>query len=211
MIASPACSTGFAVPVNLFITTSNMSPALYIFIFWLIITVFIVIMYNSLISKKNQVDNAFASIDVLLQKRWDLIPNLVAVAQNYMRFEQKTLTKIAQLRTKAISERVSANTRVGLENEISKTLGNIIVAVEAYPELKSNEHFLQLQYSLNEIEEQISAARRFYNTAVKEYNNVVEMFPTNLIASWMNYQLKVQFQATPQERQNVNLKNIFNQ
>ncbi|NEU71087.1 LemA family protein [Hassallia byssoidea VB512170] len=170
-----------------------------------------VIMYNSLISKKNQVDNAFASIDVLLQKRWDLIPNLVAVAQNYMRFEQKTLTKIAQLRTKAISERVSANTRVGLENEISKTLGNIIVAVEAYPELKSNEHFLQLQYSLNEIEEQISAARRFYNTAVKEYNNAVEMFPTNFIASWMNYQLKVQFKATAQERQNVNVRNLFNQ
>jgi LemA protein len=188
-----------------------MSPALFAFIFWCSVTVTLATLYNSLIYKKNQVDNAFSSIDVILQKRWDLIPNLVAVAQNYMQFEQQTLTQITKLRTKAISDKVSANTRVDLENQISKLLGNFMVSVEAYPELKSNEHFILLQQSLNEVEEQISAARRFYNSAVTEYNNAVEMFPTNFIASWMKYQLKLQFQTTSEERQNVNVKNLFNQ
>jgi LemA protein len=187
-----------------------MSGQISLLAFWLAVTLTFVYFYNNLISKKNQVDNAFATIDVLLQKRWDLIPNLVAVAQKYMQFEQKTLTEIAQLRTKAISTRVSDDARVALENQISKGLGNIMVAVEAYPALTSNEHFLQLQQSLNDIEEQISAARRFYNTAVTEYNNAVEMFPTNLLASWMKYSLKVQFQATPTERENVDVKNLFN-
>jgi LemA protein len=178
---------------------------------WAVIAVIFTQLYNGLVYKKNQVDNAFASIDVLLQKRWDLIPNLVAVAQNYKQFEQTTLTEIARLRTQAISERVSQSARVNLEDQISRALGNILVTVEAYPDLKTNEHFLHLQYSITEVEEQISAARRFYNSAVTEYNNALEMFPSNFLASWMNYQPKVQFQATAQERQNVNVSNLFNQ
>jgi len=189
----------------------SISPALVIFTIWLTITFIFANLYNSLITRKNQVDYAFSTIDVLLQKRWDLIPNLVAVAEKYMQFEQKTLTEIARLRTRVISERVSESTRVAIEDQISRSLDNIIVAVEAYPELKTNEHFIQLQYSLTEIEEQISAARRFYNSAVTEYNNLIEMFPTNFLASWMNYQSKVQFQASPQEKQNVNVRNLFNQ
>ncbi|WP_042342372.1 LemA family protein [Calothrix sp. PCC 7507] len=187
-----------------------MSIPIFLLSVWVVITIFLVIFYNSLIAKKNQVDNAFATIDVLLQKRWDLIPNLVTVAQKYMQFEQKTLTDIAKLRTKAISERVSDNARVALENQISSGLGNIMVAVEAYPTLTSNEHFIQLQQSLNEVEEQISAARRFYNTAVTEYNNAVEMFPTNFLASWLRYSLKLQFLSTTTERQNVDVRNLFN-
>ncbi|MBW4641554.1 MAG: LemA family protein [Goleter apudmare HA4340-LM2] len=187
-----------------------MSIAIFLFIVWLVVTVIFANLYNTLISRKNQVDNAFSTIDVLLQKRWDLIPNLVTVAQKYMQFEQQTLTEIAKLRTKVISERVSNDTRVALENQISSGLGNILVAVEAYPQLKSNEQFIHLQESLHEIEEQISAARRFYNTAVTEYNNAVEMFPTNFLASWMRYSLKVAFISTPTERQNVDVRGLFN-
>lgn len=172
---------------------------------------FMISLYNGLIYKKNQVDNAFSSIDVQLQKRWDLIPNLVAVAEQYMKFEQQTLTEIARLRTQLISERVNANTRLELENQISKALGSLFIAVESYPDLKTNEHFTRLQLSLNEVEEQISAARRFYNSAVTEYNAALEMFPTNLFASALNYQPKKQFQTTPQERQNVNVRSLFNQ
>jgi LemA protein len=167
--------------------------------------------YNDLVYKKNQVDNAFSTIDVLLKKRWDLIPNLVATAQNYKEFEQTTLTEIARLRTQVISERVNQSTRVQLEDQISRAMGNILVTVEAYPELKTNENFLQLQYSITEIEEQISAARRFYNSAVTTYNNALEMFPSNFFATRMNYRTKVQFQATAEERQNVNVRNLFNQ
>ncbi len=168
-------------------------------------------LYNSLIFKKNQVENAFSSIDVYLQKRCDLIPNLVAVAQKYMEFEQTTLTEIARLRAQLVSGQASGNTRVELENQISRALENVFLTVEAYPELKTNETFSQLQESLNEVEEQLSASRRFYNSAVTDYNNAVEMFPMKYIASVMNYQLKSQFQATPQSRQNINIKSLFNQ
>lgn len=167
--------------------------------------------YNNLIGKKNQVDKAFASIDVILKKRCDLIPNLVAVVKQYADFEQKTLTDIARLRSQAVSSRNSGSDRVEIENEISRALGNILVAVEAYPELKANDNFTRLQASLNEIEEQLSAARRFYNSSVTDYNNAVEMFPTNFIASLLNYQLKKVFEVTQQERQNVDVRSLFNQ
>jgi LemA protein len=170
-----------------------------------------VIFYNGLISKKNQVDNAFASVDVLLKKRTDLIPNLVGTVQNYMQYEKSTLVELTRLRSRAMSSQVSPDERVALENQISRSLGGILVAVENYPELKANQNFMNLQGALNEIEEQISAARRFYNSAVTDYNNAVEMFPTNLIASQMNLRTKKVFEINEQERQNVNIKNLFNQ
>ncbi|MEH1959765.1 MAG: LemA family protein [Nostoc sp.] len=114
-----------------------------------------------------------------------MIPRLVTLAQMYMQFEQKILTEISRLRSRATSKNLSDNSRIAVEDQISRTLNKIIIAVEAYPELKTNQHFIQLQYSLNEVEEQISAARRFYNSAVTEYNNAVEMFPTNIIALGM--------------------------
>jgi len=170
-----------------------------------------VFFYNSLIGKKNQVDNAFGSVDVLLKKRTDLIPNLVATVQNYMQYEKSTLIELTRLRSRAMSGQVSPDERVELENQISRSLGGLLVAVENYPELKANQNFMQLQGALNEVEEQISAARRFYNSAVTDYNNAVEMFPTNLIASQMNLRLKKVFEITEQERQNVNIRNLFNQ
>lgn len=177
----------------------------------IVISIAAIILYNSLIYKKNQVDNAFSSIDVSLQKRWDLIPNLVAVTQQYMKFEQQTLTEIARLRTQLISEKVNSETRLKLESKLSNAIGKIIIAVEAYPELKTNEHFTRLQLSLNEVEEQISAARRFYNSAVTEYNSALEMFPSNILASSMNYKPKQHFQANAQDKQNVNVGSLFNQ
>lgn len=166
--------------------------------------------YNSLVGKKNQVENAFGSIDVLLTKRCDLIPNLVATVQQYMQFEQHTLIEVTRMRSQIVSGRVAGEDRIELENQISRALGNIMVAVEAYPDLKANQNFIQLQGSLNEIEEQISAARRFYNTAVTDYNNAVEMFPTNLLAAQMNYRPKKVFEATEQERRPVDVKSLFN-
>ncbi|MBW4444575.1 MAG: LemA family protein [Plectolyngbya sp. WJT66-NPBG17] len=100
--------------------------------------------------------------------------------------------------------------RIDLENRISRSLGNILALTENYPELKSNAQFVQLQAAIYEIEEQISAARRFYNSAVTEYNNAIEMFPSNLIASSMNYQRRRLFEATEQKRQNVDVNALFN-
>lgn len=110
-----------------------------------------------------------------------------------------------------MSSRLPTGARVNIENEISRSLSNILVAVEAYPELKANENFIQLQGSLNETEEQLSAARRFYNTSVTEYNNAVEMFPTNYLASAMNYRLKRLFATSQVDRRNVDVRSLFNQ
>lgn len=175
------------------------------------IILIIILLYNSLIDKKNQVEKAFSSIDVLLKKRCDLIPNLVAVVKNYAQFEQQTLIEITNLRSRLVSGRATGATRVDLENQISRLIENILVSVEAYPDLQANLNFIQLQESLNEIEEQISAARRFYNTAVTEYNNAVEMFPSNLIAAAMNYRQRRLFVTSQQDRQNVDVRGLFNQ
>jgi len=170
-----------------------------------------VLLFNGLINKKNQVTNAFAGIDAYLKKRTDLIPNLVSTVQTYMKHEKELLTKITDLRTKALSGNISNEERVAVENEITKTLGGIIVAVENYPDLKASQNFLQLQQSLNEIEEQISAARRAYNAAVTRYNNAIQMIPTNIMAKMMGYKEKKVFEISEQERQNVNVKSLFNQ
>jgi LemA protein len=179
---------------------------IFIIVFIVLLLISFAVLYNSLIHKKNQVNNAFSSIDVILQKRSDLIPRLVTLAQVYMQFEQKILTEISRLRSRATSKNLSDNSRVAVEDQISRMLTKIIVVMEAYPELKTSDHFIQLQYSLSEVEEQLSAARRFYNSAVTEYNNAVEMFPTNIIASWMKYQLKLQFQANLQAKNNVTIE-----
>ncbi len=166
--------------------------------------------YNSLVIKKNQIERSFSTVDVLLKKRCDLIPNLVAVVKQHMKFEQKTLAEITRLRSQVLTGNISQDQRLVLENQISRTMGNILAMIENYPELQSDRHVSQLLATLTEVEEQISAARRFFNTAVTEYNNALEMFPSNIIANMMGYHLRDVFVATAQERQNVDVDQIFN-
>ena len=174
-----------------------------------IAVIFVVLLYNSLVVKKNQVNNAFAGTDALLKKRYDLIPNLVETVKTYMQHEQKTLTEITELRSKAMSGPLSDDDKIDLNNKLGKAVGGIMVAVENYPDLKANQNFMQLQGSLNEIEEQISAARRAYNASVTDYNNAVEMLPTNILASMMNYKQRKLFETAEGERQNVNVGSLF--
>ncbi len=163
----------------------------------------VALLYNSLVSKKNRVDNAFASVDVLLKKRYDLIPNLVAAVKGYMTHEREVLEKVTALRAKAMSPNVSADEKIEYDNMVSSFLRGIMVSVENYPQLRASENFLQLQASLSEVEEQISAARRAYNASVLEYNNAVEMLPTNLMASLMKYKQRRFFETAAGERENV--------
>ena len=142
----------------------------------------VALMYNGLVAKKNRVENAFAGIDVQLKKRYDLIPSLVATVKGYAQHEKSLLDEVTKLRARAMSGNLPTDQTVRVNNLISKALLGITAVVENYPELKANQNFLQLQRALNEIEEQLSAARRFYNTAVTDHNNAVEMFPTNIIA-----------------------------
>jgi len=167
------------------------------------------IMYNSLINKNNQVENAFGGMDAQLKKRYDLIPNLVKSVKTYMKHEAETLTEITELRTKAMSGKISDDEKVSLDNAITSKLGGIMVAVENYPDLKASDNFNQLQRSLNEVEEQISASRRAYNATITSYNNGVEMFPTNILAGMMNMQRKNVFEIPETERENVDVGDLF--
>jgi LemA protein len=149
-------------------------------------------------------------LDALLKKRYDLIPNLISSVQEYMKYESGTLTEITQIRTKAMSPSISSEEKIELANQLSSAMRGINVAFENYPELKANQNFLQLQGSLNEVEEQISAARRTYNAVVTDYNNGVEMFPSNIIASLMGLKKKPVFVIEESERKNVDVKGLFN-
>lgn len=174
-----------------------------------ILSVILILIYNSLVSKKNQVENIFASVDTQLKKRYDLIPNLVASVSKYMEHEKDLLESVTSLRSQATKPDISDSSKIDLDNKISSTLGSIMIAVEAYPDLKANENVLNLQASLNEVEEQISASRRAYNQAVTDYNNAIEMIPTNLMARFLNYQRKDVFVINEQERKNINVKELF--
>jgi LemA protein len=180
-----------------------------ILIIILIVGLVAVVLYNSVIAKKNAVANAFGAIDAMLKKRYDLLPNLVETVKTYMNYERDTLTKITELRTRAIDPNIPADQKIQLENQIGSAMRSIMVQVENYPELKANGNFLQLQASWNEVEEQISAARRAYNATVNNYNNAVEQFPTNIFARMMNYQLKTFFEIPDEERKNVSAKDLF--
>lgn len=176
-----------------------------------VVVVFLLVgLYNSLISRRNQVDLTFGNMDVMLKRRYDMIPNLVEVVKQYMTFEGDTLKRITELRSR-LTEQPDMNSpaRLKTENELTRLLSGLHVAVENYPELKSNERFAQLQNTWTEVEDQIASSRRSYNAAVVSYNNAVEMFPTNVMASWMRYlPMEVMVIAEP-ERENVSAKELF--
>ena len=146
-----------------------------------------VLMYNSLVGKKNQVQNVFGSIDALLKKRYDLIPNLVETVKNYMQHEKNLLTDITEMRAKATSGRLSDDEKVDLDNKMSRVLGGIMVAVENYPDLKANQNFLMLQEELAGTEGKIAYARQFYNDTVMKFNTKQQVFPSNIVANMFNF------------------------
>lgn len=174
-----------------------------------VVTAILVITYNNLISARNSVEQAFGSIDAMLKKRYDLIPNLVETVKVYMKHEKDILNQVTELRTKALSPTISTDQKVSLENQLSGMMRNVMVSVESYPDLKASEQFTLLQRSWNETEEQISAARRAYNSSVTQYNNAVEKFPSNLLANMFNHKRKLVFEIPEAERQNVSAKAMF--
>lgn len=175
-----------------------------------VVVFFIVMMFNTLIGKKNQVINVFGTIDALLKKRYDLLPKLITTVKQYMKHERELLEKVTELRAKATSGNLSDDQKVDLDNQMSKLMGGIMIAVENYPDLKANENFMHLQRTMNEVEEQISAARRAYNASVTDYNNAVEMFPTNIMANMMSYKTKKVFEIPEEQRQDIDTEALFN-
>ena len=175
----------------------------------LVVVVMPIWMYNSLITNRNQVQNAFGSMDAMPKQRYDLIPNLVSAVQTYMQHERGLLNELTELRTRAASGSVSAEEHAELDNRTTRALSALRVAVENYPDLKASQNFLQLQAALNEIEEKVGAARRNYNRSVTDYNNAIETFPRSMMAASMRLQRKPVFEVAEAERQAPDVKALF--
>lgn len=141
-----------------------------------------VTLYNRLVKKRNHVEDGWSGIDVQLKRRYDLIPNIVNVVKKYAEHEQETLEKVINLRNAAKGSHTPGQQSVD-EQKLSHALSGLMVQVEAYPELRSNENFIDLQKQLQKIEDDIQYARRYYNGAVREYNTLVQSFPSNIIAN----------------------------
>lgn len=162
----------------------------------LIIAVVLVLMavglYNRLVKLRNNRENAFADIDVQLKQRLDLIPQLVEAVKGYMKHESSVLTEITKARTNAL-QATTINEKITAETQLSGALQGLKVAVEAYPDLKANQSFIQLQEEISDIENKLAAARRFFNGATRELNNAVETFPSNIVAGMFGFNREPMF------------------
>jgi LemA protein len=166
----------------------------------LVVLVFLVIgLYNRLVKLRNNRENAFADIDVQLKQRLDLIPQLVEAVKGYMKHESTVLNDITNARTNALKA-TSINEKIAAETQLSSALQRLQVAVEAYPDLKASQNFIQLQEEISDIENKLAAVRRFFNSATKELNNAVQTFPSNILAGMFGFQREPMFDLGPDQR-----------
>jgi LemA protein len=163
--------------------------------------------YNTVVARKNQVENAFGAVEAQLKRRRDLIPNLVEAVRQYMAHERDLLERLTRLREWA--ERTQGEEHFKAESELSQALRQIWARLEAYPDLKASGNFLQLQAALTEVEDSIAAARRFYNQAVTDYNNVLEQIPFAPIARALGLARKPVFTVSEEERAAPDLGELF--
>ena len=188
------------------IATIAVIIALAIFI---IGTGYLVALYNRIVRRENEIDNAYGSIEANLKKRHDLIPNLISSVKQYMDYESDTLQQIVELRNMARSDDLSTKKQEEIESQITQALDKLMVQVEDYPDLKASENFIQLQRSLNEVEEQLSASRRFFNSAVKQFNDSIETFPGNVIAALFDFSSREMFNAEVHEHKTPDVGSLL--
>lgn len=169
----------------------------------IILVLFVISAYNKLVTLRQRTKNSFSQMDVQLQRRFDLIPNLVETVKGYMTHESETLTKIAELRTSWANAK-TIDEKAKLDNELSNTLKTIMAVAEAYPDLKANQNFESLQNELTETEDKISYSRQFYNDTVTKYNTKLELFPSNIVAGMFHFTAESLFEVDSAEaRKNV--------
>jgi LemA protein len=164
----------------------------------LVVIVFVMIMvamYNTLVRLRASCDGAWADIDVQLKRRYDLIPNLIETVKGYASHEKQTLDGVISARAKAMSAQ-TPNAKAEAENQLTQSLKSIFALAEAYPQLRAVESFTQLQGSLNQIEEAVQSARRYYNAIVRDYNIKILEIPSNLIAGLFNFTARQFFELT---------------
>jgi len=156
--------------------------------------IFIVSLYNGLVRARNEVKNAWSSIDVQLKRRHDLIPNVIEAVKGYAAHERQTLDAVIKARQEAVASMGNIEERAKAEDTLTQALRSLFALAEAYPNLKANENFIALQGELAATENKISFARQYYNDSAMRYKNKVEMFPGNMIAGMFNFQIEPFFQ-----------------
>lgn len=173
---------------------------------WIIVLVVVVLivlwlvgMYNNLVRLRNNRENAFANIDVQLKQRYDLVPQLVATVKGYAAHEQQTLQRLTEARAAAMGA-TTINDKIAADNALTSALAGLKVQVEAYPELKANQNFMQLQTEIADIENKLAAVRRFFNSATRELNNAVQTFPSNLFACMFGFHREPMFEVPQADR-----------
>ena len=166
-----------------------------------------VALYNRLIRSRNRVDNAWSDIDIQLQRRHDLIPQLVTAVEQYSKYEKATLEAVTELRAAAMRV-VDVRARGRAEQKLSEAVGRIVVLSESYPDLKANENFMKLQAELVETEDYLQFARRYYNASVRDYNTMTAAVPSNIIANTFKFDEREFFQKTSDDAANVPLVNL---
>ena len=177
-------------------TTLIILGIIVLFVLWLISK------YNLLVKLRNNRENAFADIDVQLKQRHDLIPQLVATVKGYADHEKETLDMVVSARSGAMNAKTIGD-KIAAENALSSALAGLKITVEAYPNLKANTNFLQLQDEIADIENKLASVRRFFNSATKELNTAIEMFPSNIIAGMFGFHKEVMFDVGEAERKEL--------
>ena len=167
-----------------------------------IILIALFVTYNSFVKLNNKVKEAFATMDVYLKKRWDLIPNIVETVKGYAKHEKSTLTEVVKMRNSAY-DNMTDDEKIKTNEKLSSSIFKIMALAESYPDLKANENFKDLSNQLSQIEDDIANSRKYYNATIRDFNNKVEMFPSNVIAKIFGYKSKNMFEANEEERQNV--------
>lgn len=166
--------------------------AIIVIVVVVILAAWLVSMYNSLVKMRNNRENAFADIDVQLKQRHDLVPQLVETVKGYAAHEKDTLGRVINARNGAIGAK-TIDEKIVAENALSSALSGLKITLEAYPDLKANQNFLQLQEEIADLENKLSSVRRYFNSATKEYNNAVETFPSNILAGMFGFRKEVMF------------------
>lgn len=171
-----------------------------------ILVIYVIAGYNGFIKLKNKCEEGFATMDVYLKKRYDLIPNLVETVKGYATHEKDTLEKVIAARNMAQGA-ATIEDKIAGENILQGTLKSLFAVAEGYPDLKANTNFLDLQNQLKQLEDDIANSRKYYNAVVKQFNTKCEMFPSNIIASIFHFERKPMFEVeSVEERQNVQVK-----
>ncbi len=167
-----------------------------------IIALLLISIYNRLVRLRNNRENAFADIDVQLRQRHDLIPQLVDSVRGYMKHEQKVLTDVTEARAKAMGA-TTIDGKIQAEAQLTSALQGLKIAVEAYPDLKASQNFMNLQEEISDVENKLAAARRYFNSATKELNNAVEVFPSNLFAGMFGFRKEMMFDLGEERREDM--------